>query len=122
MDSAMLVRTAAVVLAVAALGGLLMAGMRFAGTERPPSWLAMLHGLLAGAGLTLLLYAGFAVGISRPAWIGIVLLVLAALGGVFLNLAYHDKRLPLPKGIMIVHALVAVAGFGLVFLAASVQA
>lgn len=98
-----------------------MAGMRFAGTERPPSWLAMLHGLLAGAGLTLLLYAGFAVGISRPAWIGIVLLVLAALGGVFLNLAYHDKRLPLPKGIMIVHALVAVAGFGLVFLAAFVQ-
>ncbi|MDB5881892.1 MAG: hypothetical protein JWP43_1770 [Ramlibacter sp.] len=122
MDSAMLVRTAAVVLAVAALGGLLMAGMRFAGTERPPSWLAMLHGLLAGAGLTLLLYAGFAVGISRSAWIGIVLLVLAALGGVFLNLAYHDKRLPLPKGIMIVHALVAVAGFGLVFLAAFVQA
>jgi hypothetical protein len=122
MDSAMLVRTAAVVLAVAALGGLLMAGMRFAGTERPPSWLAMLHGLLAGAGLTLLLYAGFAVGISRSAWIGIVLLVLAALGGVFLNLAYHDKHLPLPKGIMIVHALVAVAGFGLVFLAAFVQA
>jgi hypothetical protein len=95
MDSAMLVRTAAVVLAVAALGGLLMAGMRF---------------------------AGFAVGIPRPAWIGIVLLVLAALGGVFLNLAYHDKHLPLPKGIMIVHALVAVAGFGLVFLAAFVQA
>jgi hypothetical protein len=118
MDSAMLVRTAAVVLAVAALGGLLMAGMRFAGTERPPSWLAMLHGLLAGAGLTLLLYAGFAVGISRSAWTGIILLVLAALGGVFLNLAYHDKRLPLPKGIMIVHALIAVAGFGLVFIAA----
>jgi protein-S-isoprenylcysteine O-methyltransferase Ste14 len=122
MDSALLVRTAAVVLAVAALGGLLMAGMRFAGTERPPSWLAMLHGLLAGAGLTLLLYAGFAVGIPRSAWIGIVLLVLAALGGVFLNLAYHDKRLPLPKGIMVVHALLAVAGFGLIFVAAFAKA
>ena len=122
MDSGMLLRTATVVLGIAALGGLLMAIMRFAGTERPPSWLAMLHGLLAGAGLTLLVYAGLTTGISSSAWIGIVLLVVAALGGVFLNLAYHDKRLPLPKGIVIIHALLAVAGFGLIFLGAFVKA
>ena len=121
MDPVMLVRTATVILGIAALGGLLMAIMRFAGADRPPSWLAMLHGLLAGAGLTLLIYAGFASGISSSAWIGILLLVLAALGGVFVNLAYHDKHLPLPKGIVVVHALLAVAGFGLIFLSAFVN-
>ena len=121
MDPTTLVRTATIVLAVAALGGLLMAIMRFSGAERPPSWLAMLHGLLAGAGLTLLLYAGFASGIPKAMWIGVALLVLAALGGVYLNLAYHDKHLALPKSIVVVHALLAVAGFGLIFLGAFVK-
>jgi hypothetical protein len=118
MDSGMLLKTATVLLGITALGGLLMALMRFAGSDRPPSWLAMLHGLLAGSGLTLLLYAGLAVGIPRLAWIGTGLLVLAALGGVFLNLAYHDKHLPLPKGIIVVHALIAVAGFAAVLASA----
>ena len=113
-----LLQTASVLLAITAVGGLVMAGMRFAGTERPPSWLAMLHGLLAGSGLTLLLYAGFTVGIPNAAWFGTGLLVLAALGGVFMNLAYHDKRLPLPKGIIIGHAVLAVIGFGLIFMSA----
>lgn len=117
MDSATLVKTATILLAIAALGGLVMAIMRFAGRDRPPSALAMLHGLLAGAGLTLLLYAGFTAGIPRMAWIGAGLLVLAALGGVYLNLGYHDKQLPLPKPIVLGHAVLAVLGFGLIFIA-----
>jgi len=119
MDPKTLIETAVGLLAVTAVGGIVMAGMRFAGADRPPSWLAMLHGLLAGAGLTLLLYAGFAAGIPRLAWIGTGLLVLAALGGVYLNLTYHDKRMPLPKNIIVVHAVLAVAGFLCVFLSLS---
>lgn len=115
MDSKLLLQTATALLAIAAAGGLLMAFLRFSGAERPPSWLAMLHGLLAGSGLTLLLFAGFAYGIPRLTWIGTALLVLAALGGTYLNLAFHDKRLPLPKPIIIGHALAAVVGFGLIF-------
>lgn len=111
MDPKTLIETAVGLLAITAVGGIVMAGMRFAGADRPPSWLAMLHGLLAGSGLTLLLYAGFALGVPRLVWIGVGLLVLAALGGVYLNLTYHDKRVPLPKPIIIVHALLAVAGF-----------
>ena len=118
MDAGMILRTATVLLGVTALGGLVMAVMRFAGAERPPSWLAMLHGLLAGSGLTLLLYAGFSAGMPTNAWLGTGLLVLAALGGVFLNLTYHDKRLPLPISIVLIHALLAVTGFVLIFLAA----
>lgn len=38
-----------VILGLAALGGLLMAGMRFSGRPAPPAGLAMLHGLTAGA-------------------------------------------------------------------------
>jgi hypothetical protein len=49
-------------------------------------------------------------------WGGIALLVLAGLGGLFLNLAYHDKKLPLPKGIVLVHAAIAVVGYALLFL------
>ncbi|MES3002708.1 MAG: hypothetical protein V4787_18605 [Pseudomonadota bacterium] len=119
MDSATLVRTAIVLLAITAIGGLVMAIMRFSGRDRPPSSIAMLHGLLAGSGLTLLLYAGFTVGIGRMVWIGIVLLLLAALGGVVLNLAYHDKKLPLPKNFVLGHAALAIVGFALIFLNAS---
>jgi len=118
MESGMLMQTATILLAITALGGLVMAGMRFAGADRPPSWLAMLHGLLAGSGLTLLLYAGFTVGMPRNVWIGVGLLVLAALGGLYLNLNFHDKKLSLPKGIVVGHAILAVIGFALIFLGA----
>ena len=37
-------------------------------------------------------------------------------GGVFLNLAYHDKKLPLPKGIVVGHAAIAVIGYALLFM------
>jgi hypothetical protein len=66
--------------------------------------------------LTLLLVAAFGGGGGTKVWAGIALLVLAALGGLFLNLAYHDKRLPLPKGIVVVHAAIAVVGYALLFL------
>ena len=111
-----MVQTALVLLALAAAGGLLMAGMRFTGADRPPSWLAMGHGLLAASGLTLLLYAGLTAGVPQMAWIGIGLLVLAALGGLYLNLNFHDKKLALPKPVIIGHAVVAVLGVALIFL------
>ncbi|MBI2772249.1 MAG: hypothetical protein HYX47_21700 [Burkholderiales bacterium] len=116
MDANLLLKTATALLALTAVGGLLMAFIRFGGAERPPSWLAMAHGLLAASGLTLLLYAGFTVGVPRTVWVGLALLVLAALGGVYLNLAFHAKLLPVPKNIIIGHALLAVAGFACIFL------
>lgn len=118
MQPAMLVNTAIALLAITALGGLLMAFLRFTGHDRPPSWLAMLHGLLAASGLTLLLFAGFTTGIGTGAWAGVLLLLLAALGGLYLNLAFHDKKLPLPKNIVIGHAVLAALGFVLIFLGA----
>ncbi|HSH92124.1 MAG TPA: hypothetical protein VK996_19215 [Ramlibacter sp.] len=116
MDTKSMMQVATILLALTAAGGLVMAGIRFAGADRPPSWIAMAHGLLGGAALTLLIYAGLAGGIPKMAWAGVCVLVLAALGGVYLNLAYHDKHSPLPKQIIVVHAIIAVVGFVLVFL------
>ena len=113
-----MVRAATGLFAIAALGGLLMAGIRLAGKRNPPTWLAMLHGLLAGAGLTLLIYAALTVGLSSLALIALALFVLAAIGGVVLNLVYHWKQLPLPVGLMIGHAVLAVVAFGLLLVAA----
>jgi hypothetical protein len=106
-----MLRTAVVLLAITALGGLLMAGMRFSGHPRPPSSIAMLHGLLAASGLTLILYAGLAAGMPGGGWGGLVLLLLAVLGGLVLNLRYHSEGIELPVGLMLGHAAVAVAGF-----------
>lgn len=118
MESLRMLQTAVALFAIAAAGGLLMAGIRFMGKSNPPTWLAMLHGLLGGAGLTLLLYAACTTGIPRSAQLGLVLLLLAAAGGAWLNLAYHWKQRPLPGGLVAGHALLAVAGFALLLMAA----
>lgn len=117
MEPQLAMQTAAVLLAVAALGGLVMAAIRLKGAPRPPSYLAMGHGLLAGAALTLLLYACFTVGLPGTAQLATVLLIVAALAGVFINLRYHDRMQPLPMPLIVIHALIAVAGFGLLLVA-----
>ena len=118
MDPTMMLRTAACLFLLAALGGLLMAGVRFMGKRNPPPWIAMLHGLLAGAGLTLLDYAAFTSTIPATATLALVLFVLAALGGLVLNLNYEWNRRLLPAPLLVVHALVAVSGFVLLLVAA----
>ena len=107
----LIMQTAAVLLLVSATGGAVMAVIRFAGGTNPPTWLAMLHGFLSAAAVTLLLYAAFAIGLPRLANIALVLFLLAAAGGTVLNLAYHWKSLPLPKALVAAHGAVALAGF-----------
>lgn len=113
MEPLSTMQTAAVLFGAAALGGLLMAGLRFSGTPRPPDWLAMGHGLLAAAGLTLLIYAAITTGIPPLAQLALGLFVAAAMGGVAMNLLFHRKQLPLPIPLMILHALLAVTAFAL---------
>ena len=115
-----MLRTAVALFAIAALGGLVMAGLRFAGRPNPPTWMAMAHGLLAAAGITLLLFACIVLGAPLSAKVAAVLLVLAAMGGASLNLMYHWKNLPLPKGFIAGHAALAVLGFALLVIAVMV--
>ena len=117
MEPVLILKTSTALLALGALGGLLMAGMRFSGRPHPPPSVAMLHGLLAGAALTLLIYAAATVGLPPLAIGALVLFLIAAAGGTVLNLKYHWNNLALPKWLVVVHALIAVVGFVMLVLA-----
>ena len=117
MEPALIMQTATGLLAVSAAGGLIMAVIRFSGKPHPPAWLAMLHGFLAAAALTLLIYAHFTVGLPGMAQLALLLFLAAATGGAFLNLNFHWKMLPLPVWLVLVHAGIAIGGFVLLAIA-----
>lgn len=107
--------TALILFAVAALGGLVMAVMRFGGRELPPLGLAIVHGLFAAAGLVALILALVGQGFSVAATIALVGFVGAALGGFYL-FSLHMKRQALPIPYVLVHGLFAVASFVILLL------
>ena len=106
-----MLHTATLLFLLTALGGLVMAGIRFAGKRNPPAWLAMLHGLLAASGLTLLAYSVFTGPVPSLAIVALVLFLAAAGGGAVLSLVYKWRQRLLPSWLVAVHALAAVAGF-----------
>jgi hypothetical protein len=110
-------QNAAIVLGLAALGGLTLAVIRLRGAPRPPTWLALIHGAVAATGLGLLLYEHFTTGIVQLAQIALGIFVLAALGGAVLFLGFHLNRKPLPIPLVLGHGLIAVTGFVLLLLA-----
>ncbi len=118
MDASMMLRTACALLAIAALGGIGMAAIRFGKGGNPPVALAMAHGLLAAAGTTLLAYAAFTSGVPVAAWLALTMLLGAAVLGAYLNLAYQWQRRQIPGGLMVLHAAIALAGFGALLVAA----
>jgi hypothetical protein len=118
MDVGTMLRVACGLIVLTALGGVVMAAIRFSGKRNPPVWLAMLHGLLAGSGVTVLACAVFAGDVPVAAAWALGLFLVAALGGITLFLAYEWKRVLLPAWLVGVHALVAVLGFLLLLVAA----
>ncbi|MBJ6982659.1 MULTISPECIES: hypothetical protein [unclassified Luteimonas] len=112
-----MLQAAAGLFTLAALGGLAMAAIRFGGTRNPPAWLAMLHGLLAAAGITLLAYAALMGDVPSSALIALLLFLAAAGGGSVLSLAYKWKQLLLPSWLVLAHALLAVVAYVLLLLA-----
>jgi hypothetical protein len=117
MEPTLMMQTATVLLAVSAAGGLTMAAIRFGGKPHPPTWLAMVHGFLSAAALTLLIYAYLTVGLPGMAQLALLLFLAAAAGGAYMNLNFHWKMLPLPKWLVLVHAGIAVCGFLLLVIA-----
>ena len=113
MDLDSMIDAAALLLGIGAFGGLWMAVMRFMSQRNPPAWLAMVHGFLAAAGLTLMIYAWCTGTTPQEITWSIVCLVLASLGGVTLNLRDHWRHVLLSKSLVIGHAVLAVVGYGL---------
>ena len=95
--------------AIAAVGGLILASKVLGGKLAP--WpLSILHALLGAAGLvTLLLFVIQGHGSSRLT-AALAILVVAALGGFYLA-SLHVRGSVAPKGVVIIHAGVAVVGF-----------
>ena len=101
---------------IAAVAGLTMAIMHFRGTSPPKTVLAVLHGLFAASGLVILLLALIKTGFGGKPGIAFGLLAAAALGG-FVLLSSHAQQKRLPSGLVVGHALLAVAGFVTLLLA-----
>jgi divalent metal cation (Fe/Co/Zn/Cd) transporter len=105
-----MVRSAIILLMIAAMGGLVMAGLHFTGQPLPPAPLAVLHGMVSAGAVAMLLYTCFTVGLPRMVWSGFGALVLAAAGGLLLHLGYRRKRQRLPPVFILLHASVALVG------------
>src|SRR5690606_1605960 len=92
MEVTTLLQTSCILFLLTALGGLAMAGIRFGGSRHPPVWLAMAHGGLAVAGVSLLAWAVLALSAPAAAAWSLLLFLVAAGGGTILFLAYEWER------------------------------
>lgn len=101
---------AAILFAIAALGGLTMAWFHFARDRNPPNAIAALHGVFAAVGLLVLIWAVIEMGATTAQGWALGLFVLAALGGFFL-LSFDLRGRRLPSPVVVIHALVAVIAF-----------
>jgi len=101
---------AAVLFAIAAIGGAAMAYVHFKQDKNPPIPLAVLHGLLAATALVILILAVVQLGATTVTAWATGLFVVAALGGFFL-VSYHVRGRRLPSPVVVIHALVAVVAF-----------
>ena len=106
------------VLVVAALGGLVLAGIRLSGTPRPPTWMALGHGAIAATGVGLLVYAALSGELPGMAQVALGLFVLAAAGGATLFVGFHLRERPLPIPLVIAHGLIAITGVVLLVITA----
>ncbi len=113
MNAGTMLEVAALLLVIGALGGILMAAIRFSRNRNPPTWLAMAHGLIAAAGLTLLAYAAFTTAVPMLAKASLAILLAAALGGAVINLRDHWHRNLLSKSWVVGHFVLAAIGLAL---------
>ena len=105
---------AAVLFALAALGGIILATLHLKKNDTPVS-LALVHGLAAAVGLVLLIIVVTQMPSTGLAGVALVIFLIAALGG-FVLFAMHLMRKPLPRGLIFVHGLAAVVAFVLLLI------
>src|SRR5437899_5264596 len=105
---------AAVLFALAALGGLILATLHLKKNDAPIP-LALVHGLAAAVGLVLLIIAVTQMPSAGLAGVALAIFVIAALGG-FVLFAMHVMKKSLPGGLIFVHGLAAAVAFVLLLI------
>jgi len=104
-----MISNAIIVLAITAIGGLLLASKVLKGKQAP--WaLSIIHALLGATGLILLIIEAMNSDWPGQLSASLALLVVAALGGFYLA-SNHLRGSISPKGVVVIHAGVAVVGF-----------
>lgn len=111
LEVKLIFRAATWLLAVAFFSGLAMALIRFATDRSSPRWIAKLHGFAAASAISLLFFAWLNGGLVRAGLYGLLILLVAAAGGLYLNLGFHWRRKPLPEWLVFAHLSVAFIGF-----------
>jgi hypothetical protein len=104
---------AAVVLGLAALGGLTLVVIRLSGRQIPPTWMAVGHGIVAATGLAILGYSIYQNATPQLVNIAAAVLVLAAIGGATIFMGFHLRNRPLPVPLVLGHGLIALTGYAL---------
>ena len=106
---------AAVLFAIAAIGGLTLAFLHFTRNNAPTA-LAIVHGLFAATALILLIISiaqGQAAGLLIAS---LIIFLVAAVGGFILFLGFQLRSKPLPRPLIVIHGTAAATAFVLLFI------
>jgi hypothetical protein len=109
--------TAAILFAITAIGGVVMAAIRLRGEPYPPLWIPLVHGAVGAAGLVTLIVTMAGRAVPTAAMAALIGFLLAALGGSLLFLGFHLRHKPLPVPLMLLHGTVAVISFVILLIA-----
>ena len=109
-------QNAAILIALAALGGITMLVIRLRGTN-PPTWLALGHGAIALTGVGILGYLYQTSSLPHLANWALLIFLLAAAGGATLFLGFQVRGKLLPIALILGHGLIAATGLGLLLTA-----
>lgn len=98
-----------IIFAITAIGGIILASHSL--KSKPAPWaLSIIHALLGATGLILLGITAYHAGWPTKLSSALVILIVAALGGFYLA-SHHLQGKIAPKGVVIIHAVVAIIGF-----------
>lgn len=106
-----MLKIAILIFAIGAVGGLVLANSVLRGRLAP--WaLSLIHAALGATGLilTAIVVLGGATDLASIVPIALVILAVAALGGFYLA-SFHLRQATPAKGVVLVHAGIAVIGF-----------
>ncbi len=98
-----------------------MAALRYTMGRPAPVAISKLHGFLAAAGLTLLVYGWATMPLPKIAATATALLLLAAIGGLTTSQAWRWKQAPSVEVLLFAHMSLAAMGY-LLLVAASMAA
>lgn len=98
-----------ILFAIAAVGGLTLAIIKFSGKELPWS-IVIGHGVFAASGLVALIVNALQTGQNSLTNVAVILFLITAVGG-FTVLGFHLTKKTQPAPLIIVHGLAAVISF-----------